>query len=511
MSNLVNFFIESNICLLTFGGFYYLLFKNETNFRFNRWYLLSSVLLSLTVPLFHFNNIFSGVSSTSIVDNVQTILLPGLTIGAGSTEISEANSAIFSLPDLIAIIYVGVALVLLTVFVYQLFEIFKFYTLKRNYVEKRAKHVFIPTDGQLPTFSFFKLLFFDNSEGLTTDESTKIIEHEQVHIDEYHSLDIIFLEVVKIIFWINPMSWVIRKQLEDIHEYIADQQVIKQTNESDYSSLLAKMALKKMSLSLGHHFNKSLTLKRITMMKKPSNKIKKWKLATMLPIVLIVVVAFSCNDEVMNDIDDVMETASQTAIPERFMDDLKRLQESNPDANFAYMEFSGDTEEAFSRLKLKLDEIDPSTIGLVDIDKEEKRIGVLVNKNGALKSVAKSEIEIDGSEVFQIVDDPATPPGGSYADYYSKIAEVLKYPKSAKEAGIEGKVYIQFIIKADGSLSDVKAVKGIGGGCDEEAVAAIESITGWSPGKQNDVAVNQRLILPISFSLGTDQEGNSGK
>ena len=104
-------------------------------------------------------------------------------------------------------------------------------------------------------------------------------------------------------------------------------------------------------------------------------------------------------------------------------------------------------------------------------------------------------------EVFQIVEDPATPPGG-YQAFYQYVAKKLKYPAQARRMGIEGKVYVQFVVDKDGSLTEVQAVKGIGAGCDEEAVRVLKGAPKWSPPKQRGKPVKQRIILPITFKLG---------
>lgn len=510
MNSLINYFVEANICLLLFGGFYYLFLRKETDFRFSRVYLLSSTLLSLIVPLFHFDNVFSRASSSNIMGGMKTILLPVLTIGDQSSENLETGLAIFSWNNILGMAYLVVSLILFIIFLYRLYDIYTFYKLRKADVTARVNYYLIPTNGQLPTFSFFDLLFFDNSNELTPEEQSKIIDHEIVHIKEWHSLDIIMFELTKIVFWINPVVWIFRNHIEDIHEYIADQKIIKKTNESDYSSLLAKMALKKMSLSLGHHFNKSLTLKRITMMKKPSERIKSWKLAALAPIILLVIITFSCNDDVVNDMNEIMETSVQKEVPEHLKTDFELLKKNNPEANFVYMEFSGESEEAFQRLMSKVDEYDPNSIGAIDVNKEEKRIGVILNKNGALKSITKSEMTEDGIEIFVVVDEFATPPGGSFEEYYTLIAQTLRYPAQARKLGIEGKVYVQFIVQKDGSLSNVKVAKGIGGGCDREAKTTIENLKGWSPGKQGGVAINQRIVLPISFNLSPKKATSNG-
>ena len=112
---------------------------------------------------------------------------------------------------------------------------------------------------------------------------------------------------------------------------------------------------------------------------------------------------------------------------------------------------------------------------------------------------APEEEEVD--EIFTIVEDQPTPSGGMSA-FYQYVAKKLKYPAQARRMGIEGKVFVQFVVDKDGSLTEVKAVKGIGAGCDEEAVRVINGAPKWKPGKQRGRAVKVRMILPITFKLG---------
>jgi periplasmic protein TonB len=85
--------------------------------------------------------------------------------------------------------------------------------------------------------------------------------------------------------------------------------------------------------------------------------------------------------------------------------------------------------------------------------------------------------------------------------FYSLVGQNIKYPKSARRLGIEGRVFIQFIVEKDGSLSDIKCIKGIGGGCDEEAERVISLSKKWTPGKQRGKIVKQKMVLPIMFKL----------
>ncbi|WP_422361331.1 energy transducer TonB [Reichenbachiella sp.] len=104
-------------------------------------------------------------------------------------------------------------------------------------------------------------------------------------------------------------------------------------------------------------------------------------------------------------------------------------------------------------------------------------------------------------EIFDIVETQPEPMGGLSA-FYQHVAKQMKYPNQARRMGIEGKVYVQFVIDKSGKLTNVHAIKGIGAGCDEEAVRVIKNAPDWSPGKQRGRPVKVRMILPITFKLG---------
>jgi TonB family protein len=100
-----------------------------------------------------------------------------------------------------------------------------------------------------------------------------------------------------------------------------------------------------------------------------------------------------------------------------------------------------------------------------------------------------------------VVEEQPVPEGGMRA-FYEYVQKELKYPEQAKNQGIEGKAYIQFVVDRDGSITDVQTIRGIGGGCDEEAVRVIANSPKWVPGKQRGETVKVRMILPITFSIG---------
>ncbi|MEM9859494.1 MAG: TonB family protein, partial [Bacteroidota bacterium] len=211
----------------------------------------------------------------------------------------------------------------------------------------------------------------------------------------------------------------------------------------------------------------------------------------------------SCNDETMENVTEVMETSKQVAIPAHLEEKVAELKVKYPDAEFAYFETAVDNESKLDEFK----DLDPSSIAFVEVKKDPDIVGVLVNRNGALKKVASATS--DGN-IFQIVDEPAMPEGG-YTQYYEHIKENIKYPEQAKKLGVEGKVYVQFIVDQSGALTDVKVVKGIGAGCDAEAARVIRLPYTWSSPQQRGIAVKQRIILPITFSLSGDKISRIGQ
>ncbi len=108
----------------------------------------------------------------------------------------------------------------------------------------------------------------------------------------------------------------------------------------------------------------------------------------------------------------------------------------------------------------------------------------------------------ESDRIFTIVEESASPKGG-LAAFYQYVKDHINYPPQARRMGIQGRVFVEFVIGKDGSLADVHTVKGIGAGCDEEAVRIVQSAPPWNPGKQRGKPVKQRYTLPIIFKMGS--------
>lgn len=136
-------------------------------------------------------------------------------------------------------------------------------------------------------------------------------------------------------------------------------------------------------------------------------------------------------------------------------------------------------------------------------DEIQVKFDVEVTENTKVQQIviAAEEPREEVEEIFTIVEDPASPNGG-IAAFYKYVSEKIKYPPQARRMGVEGRVFVQFVIDKDGSITEVVAVKGIGAGCDEEAVRILQGAPKWKPGKQRGKPVKQRMVLPITFKLG---------
>jgi len=116
------------------------------------------------------------------------------------------------------------------------------------------------------------------------------------------------------------------------------------------------------------------------------------------------------------------------------------------------------------------------------------------------EAIFEEEEEEVADEIFTIVEQQPGFPGGMGA-FYEFVSKKMKYPSQARRMGIEGKVFIQFVVGKDGEITEVKVIRGVGAGCDEEAARVIKSSPKWTPGKQRGQAVKVRMVLPITFKL----------
>lgn len=138
-----------------------------------------------------------------------------------------------------------------------------------------------------------------------------------------------------------------------------------------------------------------------------------------------------------------------------------------------------------------------------DVEVEDIEINAEVDQQEVIEEYVPVEVEeeeVVEQEIFQIVEEMPAYPGGD-AKLMEYVAKNIKYPQIARETGIQGRVFVGFVVEPDGSVSNVKVLRGIGGGCDEEAMRVVKSMPKWKPGKQRGKAVRVSYMLPVNFKL----------
>lgn len=261
MTHFILYQLKFTLSLIIFYSFYRLFLQKETFFILNRIYLLSSILFAALIPLI----------SITITDNSGTVPLIMLnTINIGELGIEEVIMKKLSLPEISIIIYLVITAVFFILFLAKiLYFVFLFKKYPKNHEQKR---IIILTDKKGSPFSFFNYVFI-NKELYDKSDAKRILAHESIHVDQLHSIDIILMEIVCIFQWFNPVAWLYKKSIKEIHEYIADDGVIGRGYEkSAYQKLILKQISTVYSMGLANNFNHSLIKKRLKMMKKIKSK-----------------------------------------------------------------------------------------------------------------------------------------------------------------------------------------------------------------------------------------------
>lgn len=500
MIDLLNYFLEANIVLLLFALVYYSLLKDQPNFQFRRLFILTAIASALMIPLVSVSFSQSIATESFLPKGISTIMLPEFVFGEEDKSMSALPPLHWSLYLVLG--YGMVVIVFLARFGKQLFSIWKIVADNTAKKSNQNGYTLIETTKNYPTFSFFKYLVIRNFYDINEKERSQIIAHEQVHIRQGHSFDIVLLEIMRAVFWINPGVWFFRKTQAENHEFIADELTLKQHDRSQYQQLLIKMTVDQMQL-VGNYFAKIQTLKRINMMNEKRSKPNWVKAGAALASTIMMICFFACNDELVEVVQSAEMVLEVPETAQKLMDEIKN---KFPNEKLTYIEiddyYPEKQGEGLFAKTIEKNGIDNKTVRGVFAISQRRKLGLILSNTETFHKMAEmtKDIDSEGEEIFDIVEDQPTPIGGM-KQFYEYIAQNMKYPSKAKAMGLEGRVFIQFIVDKSGKLTQVKAVKGIGAGCDEEAVRVIENAGLWAPGKQRGREVNVRMILPITFKL----------
>lgn len=362
-----------------------------------------------------------------------------------SDETIEATTTHVSAMTILAIATVIVTALLLCKMGLQIASILKIR--RKNEVVKSDGYTIIKMQSNTSPFSFFKWIFI-NKEDEYHCNIEEIITHEKAHARQLHSLDVIVTELMCCIFWWNPIIWMFRHEVKINLEYLADNEVLRTGhNLKQYQYALLLASSNNTQIQIINNFNVSQLKKRIMMMnrtKTPLGKVSKYLLAAPLCAFLVL-----GNTTLQASTDILGIGTEKDTIPE----------------------------------KLQISVADVPTNSKASNDEQAP----------ALRK----------DKPFTVVDEMPRYPGGENA-MINYISTNLKYPKEAQNACLQGRVTVRFVVEKDGSITDVKVIRGLYPACDAEAIRVVKEMPKWTPGKQKGVAVPVFFTLPIVFRLTKD-------
>ena len=491
MGAFIVYIIKSSLLLAMFVSLFMLFMSRETFHKLNRYLLLFIIVVSLALPFANvgvstplqgfFDFIENGgrvteevvpVADELLVDDFfadgslpllemseQPVVMDDAVadVASVSVPVEEQGSAGLSWLSVVFAIY-GLGVTLLVVRLLVMYVQLSRIIMRSSKVSAEQyglRNVKLRLhSGEEKPFSWFGWVVVSNKD---MDEGAReILTHEAAHVRAGHSWDILLADAVIMLQWFNPLAWIMKNTLKDIHEFEADEAVISSgVNAKQYQLLIIKKAVGARLYSIANSFNHSLTKKRITMMCK--EKSSKWSCAKalyILPVAAIAALSFS-----------TVENANAEPVG--------KVNEFVADGTISGVE---------------------NNTQVVEVD--------------SICEIAQAPANDDPEKVFQVVEVQPEFPGGM-KEMMKYLQSNLKYPEAAKAAGAEGKAFVQFVVKADGSISDVQIMRSTGNeSLDAEALRVVKAMPKWRPAMNKGKAVNVKFVLPIVYKLPKEANGN---
>ena len=437
------YILKSAACLAVFYLFYKLLMSRDTFHRFNRFALLGLLVLSSVLPLVEVSVNRPAPVHETMLTLEQLLLLAD--VQAEGEVVSQPTTAL----------WVRVALMVYLVGIV-FFAIRNLWSLGRlavllrygrleqlaDWLPGRTENVrLVVHNRDIAPFSWMRYIVLSRKD--LEENGREILIHELAHIRNHHSWDLLLADLCIFVQWFNPAAWLLKQELQTIHEYEADDTVLREgVDAKKYQMLLIKKAVGTRLYSMANSFNHSSLKKRITMMlKEKSSPWARVKYLYVLPLAALAVSAFARPE--VSAVADELSSAK--------VNDLVASMKTNQ----------------------------------------------LETASFAVKDTL--------TPVFEVVERMPQFPGGVAAqvEYFKKN---LRYPAEAKKAGTQGRVVVQFFVNKDGSISNVKVLRGVDPALDAEAVRLVNSMPKWKPGMQKGKAVTVKYTVPVLFKLDAVDE-----
>ena len=513
--------LQVNVGLLVFYLLYRGLLARDTFLGMRRLYWWAAWVLAFLYPLVELG--VWGRTETPL-QVVMADYAEAMTVVVAAVAPEEA--ATWSWQDGVALLWAAGASALLLRMLVQLAVVCRLARRGRK-VEWHGVRVLAVEEDNVP-FSFFRWIFVqpgNHSEG----ELEEILAHEQAHVCQWHSLDVVVSELLCCLFWFNPAVWLAKRCVRQNLEFLADRAVVHSGfDRKNYQYHLLRLSYGVNIGQIVNNFNVSPLKKRIMMMnKKKSRHAGALKYALLLPVAGLLVL--SANAEA------VAETAENVVAHWTADDGQVRMTGVVVDENgkplpgvtvvikgsmlgvatdaegrFEIVSPEGKT-LVFTYVGRKTQEVafDAGTTDIkVVMPVEDVELNPLVAAdvesilNQAADSTKDEVVSVWQDEFFKVVEDMPQFTDGNIFDY---LAQHVRYPEEAEKNGIGGMVYVQFVIDTTGKVVEPKVIKSVSPELDAEALRVVSEMPAWKPGMQRGKPVRVSFTLPVIFKLPTPE------
>ena len=502
------YLLKINLAFVVFYLFYRLLFSRDTFFTIRRVCLLTILFLSLCYPLIPFT--FGEEQKAVIQERVSqyaTIFLPEVTVKPNEPALQFTATNILCWCYCLVVGVLGIRIFM------QLFSIFRLIRKGKRSVCYSLSVIALP-DHTTP-FSFFKWIFI-NPTLYESHDLQEILAHEKTHVDQYHSLDVMFSELLCALFWINPAVWLLKREIRRNLEFLADKRVVASGfDRKTYQYHLLRLTCTSAAAQIVNKFNVTPLKKRIMMMnKKRTSKMGLVKYALLFPVMGLLVLSSNVQAIAHLNGERVSVMEKDSIVVKGVVVDSKDLPLERVTV---IVKGTGIGTPTNAKGEFSIT-VKPETVLVFSyVGKETQLIKIEDTKNIRVKmqtaplvfeevivtgyKVGDENVDKEGEEeVYQVVEDMPKFLGKD-KDVMKFIGKTVRYPVEAQEKNIQGNVLVSFVINKRGVPTDFKIVKSVHPLLDQEAIRVLYLMPNWQPGIQGGKAVSVLCTLPINFRL----------
>ena len=566
MSSILLYSIKSAIVLAMLYLPYMLMLRRESFFRFNRMMLLGILFLSLVLPLCNISGMSLDRQPVVQAAQLQILelgipihVLPEVQVVADGTV--KYGTTGFSVFLLVSILYIVGMMILLAIRLWQVGRLQ--FGLRKGTLwqqEENGVRIYCHADDVNP-FSWMRNIVISQKD--YDEAGREIVLHEMGHIQAHHSWDVVLLTLVQMLQWWNPLAYVLGISLRDVHEYEADDYVLRQgISAQSYQLLIIKKAVGSGSYAFANSFNHSLTKKRITMMKNSnSNPWMRSKALYVIPVAALALSAFATpkfvapikdavtklegkSTENSPNLQDFLEEKEEIAVKEvsgKATASVDEVQDAAQPLIVLNGKIFDIPKEAIPSKRINFEEqltkllnIDAEDIESITVLQKDAAIAVWGEKgaNGVIDITTKDANDLKENQPDdKIFDKPEVLPQfpGGETELYGWLARNVKYPSEAIEYGVQGRIFVQFVVEKDGNISDIKISKVSDGraivvtaykakddspeelnkeneekglkALQDESIRLVKAMPKWKPGTNKGKPVRCYFHLPINFRL----------